>query len=252
MTPPARSAGVGTVTTAPAPIPRGRAPLRRWALVLAALVLAVAAGVVAGREWGGGTTSSSVVQGSGVPATQVRALPPFTSVELGGSNAVTVRVGGEQAVVVHADDNLVDAVTTIVRGGRLVVDDRGDFSTKSPMSVDVTVPELEGVALTGSGILNVSRAIGPRLTARLEGSGVLAVGGAVDGIDALLSGSGDMRLGDLVARHATAVVSGSGRITVNATESLDASVSGSGAILYGGDPARVVRRVTGSGAIVRR
>jgi hypothetical protein len=48
----------------------------------------------------------------------------------------------------------------------------------------------------------------------------------------------------------TAVVSGSGRIVVTATRSLDASVSGSGAIFYGGDPTKVVTSITGSGAVV--
>jgi hypothetical protein len=44
-------------------------------------------------------------------------------------------------------------------------------------------------------------------------------------------------------------VSGSGSIFVTATKSLDASVSGSGAILYVGSPKQVTKSVTGSGAI---
>ena len=45
------------------------------------------------------------------------------------------------------------------------------------------------------------------------------------------------------------VVSGSGLVLVTATEQLDASVPGSGAILYSGDPAEVAKSITGSGAI---
>ena len=40
-----------------------------------------------------------------------------------------------------------------------------------------------------------------------------------------------------------------GRIIVNATNSLDASVRGSGAILYRGNPPHMTKSVTGSGAI---
>jgi hypothetical protein len=53
----------------------------------------------------------------------------------------------------------------------------------------------------------------------------------------------------LVADDVRAVVSGSGSIFVTATESLDGSVSGSGAILYTGNPPDVTRNVTGTGAI---
>jgi hypothetical protein len=44
-------------------------------------------------------------------------------------------------------------------------------------------------------------------------------------------------------------VSGSGSIFVTATKRLDASVSGSGAILYAGSPPNVTSNITGSGAI---
>ena len=53
----------------------------------------------------------------------------------------------------------------------------------------------------------------------------------------------------LVANDVRAVVSGSGSIFVTATKSLDASVSGSGAILYAGSPPNVTSNITGSGAI---
>src|SRR5215475_1784510 len=62
-----------------------------------------------------GASSSSTTEGSGVPAAQTRDLPAFDSVELAGSNNVSIRVGEKQAVVVKADDNLLDRVTTEVK-----------------------------------------------------------------------------------------------------------------------------------------
>lgn len=55
--------------------------------------------------------------------------------------------------------------------------------------------------------------------------------------------------GDVVARDALAAVSGSGRIVVKATRSLDASVTDDGVIQYEGNPAGIATSVTGSGAI---
>jgi Putative auto-transporter adhesin, head GIN domain len=53
----------------------------------------------------------------------------------------------------------------------------------------------------------------------------------------------------LIARNVDAVIRGSGTIFVTATQSLDAKVPGSGAVLYGGDPAQVRTSITGSGAV---
>src|SRR5512132_1470674 len=87
---------------------------------------------------------------------------------------------------------------------------------------------------------------------RLPGSGVLRVSGTVDRLDATLEGSGDMQLENLIARDATARVSGSGRLQVHATGTLDASVSGTRVILYSGTPVDVTQDVTGTGAITRQ
>ena len=64
-----------------------------------------------------------------------------------------------------------------------------------------------------------------------------------------MGGSGTVQFTRLVANDVKALVSGSGSIFVTATTSLDASVSGSGAILYAGNPQDVTQNVTGSGAI---
>jgi hypothetical protein len=48
-----------------------------------------------------------------------------------------------------------------------------------------------------------------------------------------------------------AVISASGDIHLSAMHSLDASVPGSGAILYGGNPRHLTTSVTGSGEITR-
>ena len=66
-------------------------------------------------------SSSASGQGSGVAASQTRDVAGFSGIELAGSNVVTVRVGGTQSVVVHADDNLLSRVTTQVRAGSLVI-----------------------------------------------------------------------------------------------------------------------------------
>jgi hypothetical protein len=239
------------MTTAPTTMPQRRAP-HVLVLVLLGVLLGAAIATPIALLFRNGVSLSSALRGSGRAATQARVLPAFRELELAGSNIVNVRVGGKQSVTVHGDDNLLRYVTTKVDGGRLAIGQSRSFATRSPMSVAVTVPSLNALALSGSGILTVEGVQGGSLRIRLPGSGLLTASGAVDRLDAVVAGSGQLRLGQLVARDATAAVAGSGEIELQATHSLDALVSGSGAILYGGNPGKVTRNVTGSGAIVGR
>jgi Putative auto-transporter adhesin, head GIN domain len=73
--------------------------------------------------------------------------------------------------------------------------------------------------------------------------------GTTDSLEVELNGSGEAQLQHLVARDVHAVVSGSGRARVNATETLEASVPGSGAIEYKGGPTQVKKTVHGVGYV---
>jgi hypothetical protein len=240
------------MSTAPTPLPHRQVPHVRTAILLGLLVgvVAIAVGILLlVRDTGGGTSSSGVVRGSGAAATDTRAVPAFGAVDLTGANAVVVSVGVDRSVTVHGDGNLLPYVSTEVRAGTLEIGQTREFSTSAPMSVEVGVPSLDAVTLSGSGTLTVSGVRADRFTVRVTGSGVVTVTGAATTLEATLSGTGDVRLGDLVAQDVTATVSGSGRMEVNATRSLDATVAGVGSIVYGGHPAQVKTTVTGTGSI---
>jgi hypothetical protein len=215
--------------------------------VVAVLVLAAAVVALLGR----GGSSSSGMRGSGVTATQLRALAGFSRIDLAGSNDVTVVAGGRQTVVVHADSNLIRYVTTRVADGTLVIGTTGSFTTRTPMGVEVSVPSLVAVKLSGSGEISVTRIDAPQLTVTLSGSGALSASGTTARLDVTVGGSGLAQLSDLTARDVHAVVTGSGLIRVTATASLDAAVPGTGAIVYSGNPPRVTSSVTGTGAVTR-
>jgi Putative auto-transporter adhesin, head GIN domain len=240
------------MTVAPTPVHAGPEHRRSAWLAIAALAV-VAGGLAVALLYHYdvfGSSSSSGVEGSGVPATQTREVAPFSGVELAGANNVIVHVGETQSVVVHADDNLLDRVTTEVQSGRLVIgNEPGSFSTKSPMVVEIAVPSLDALTLSGSGNISVEGVAAKSLDVSLPGSGMLSGAGSADRLDVTVGGSGTVQFTELAAKHVRAGVSGSGSIFVTATESLAASVSGSGAIIYAGSPGEVTRDITGSGAI---
>jgi Putative auto-transporter adhesin, head GIN domain len=231
------------MSIAPTPFHTRRAPHRYQAALAAALVLVLVAIIVLLVFKG---------SGSGVAATQTRSLAPFTGIELAGSNDVTVQVGRTQSVIVHADKDLLGRVTTEVKSGQLVIGNTGrGFRSKTPMSVAVRVPSLAVFTLSGSGVVSLTGINARAFTVSIPGtgSGVVRASGTVDRLDITVGGSGAAQLTQLVARDVRAVVSGSGAIMLTATGSLNAAVTGDGAILYSGNPAHVTTTVTGTGAI---
>jgi hypothetical protein len=218
------------------------------------VLVGITAALVASHVQDDDSTRATHVQGSGIPASERRDLPPsFASVELAGANTVAIRVGQDrQAVVVRGDANLLDHVTTEVRDGELTIASHGRFTTATPMRVDLTIPWLESVTLSGNGTIRVDGVNAEHLFVQLPGSGVLEANGSTERLDVSLTGSGVVRLGDLVAQDVTARVAGTGELDVHATHSLHASLSGAGAIFYRGDPATLTQEVTGTGTISKR
>jgi len=230
------------ITTAPhrssQPAHHGR-PILIAALIA---VLAVVAAAIALLAYGS----------SGTVATQTRTVASFTSLDLAGSNNVTITVGRPQSVVVHADSSLINHVTTEVVAGTLVIGDTGSFTASGPMSVDVSVPSLTALSLSGSGQISASGISTLQLTATISGSGQLSAAGTATRLDVTINGDGKAQLSQLSARDVDAVISGSGLIQVTATASLEAAVPGSGTIIYSGNPPQVTTSVTGSGTVTRR
>ena len=243
------------MTVAPTPPLRPALQHHRSRWVLLAVLAFILGGLAVGLLYhfevlGGSSSSASGTEGSGVPATQTRAVSAFHSVELVGRNNVVIHVGEKRSVVVRADDNLLGRVTTKVASGKLVIGNTpGSLTTKSPMSVVVDVPTLSAVTLAGGGNIVVVGSKAERLTVMLSGGGNVTGRGIARLLDVTLSGAGTASFTQLPANSVHAVLSGSGTIYVTATGRLDAAVPGSGTIIYSGNPRDVTKSVTGSGAI---
>jgi hypothetical protein len=197
------------------------------------------------------TSSSPAGGGSGVSATQSRALPRFTGVDLAGDNNVVIQVGGRRSVVVHADSNLLGRVTTRVRSGRLVIGTTpGNLAAKTPMYVMVTLPSLTSLTLSGAGNISATGVDSHALDIALPGTGTIHATGSVRRLGVTISGEGTVALRGLVARDARATLSGDGSILLTATRRLKAELPGTGTIVYGGSPSQLTQHVTGTGTIV--
>lgn len=218
--------------------------------VAAALALAAVTAFLLVRFDAFGGSSSSPARGTGAATSQERELPGFRSVELAGRNDVTISVGRRQSVVVYGDRAAIRHVTTAVVAGRLVIGNtRGGPASSSPMHVEISMPWLTALRLSGNGIITATNVTASPLTVSLTGDGIVKATGTATDVGVALAGFGDVELGHLVARNVTAALGGTGQISVYARESLRASLSGSGVIEYFGHPARLATEITGTGAI---
>ena len=221
----------------------------------------------------GGDGGKTVV-GSGHIVDVARKTGAFSTIRVDGSVDVDAHPGPNPGVTVRADDNIEPLVETAIEGDALVVRLRKGTSlrTSHEMKVVVEFAQLAGAQQHGSGDLHISAVNGPKFDARITGSGDLVVdnaqvgslaisvagsgdvhiAGRADSADFQIAGSGDIHASDLAARRVEVKVRGSGDADVNATETLAASVAGSGDVTYGGHPHDVSRNVAGSGSISPR
>lgn len=190
-----------------------------------------------------------VRRGSGELATEERDLDGFDAVQVTGIFDVEVRVGAEHRVVLRGDDNLLEYVTTEVRGGALELGmERGRYELDEPLRAEVHLPELRALATTGSGDARVHGVDRAELALSITGSGDVEVAGRVESVTLNCSGSGEADLTGLEARRATVTISGSSDVELSVEERLEVSISGSGTVRYGGKPA-VSISISGSGDV---
>src|ERR1700760_4527436 len=185
------------MSTARASVHRPSA-VRRYGRALVALLLAVVVIVLLIDRVAFNNSTSPRATGSGIEATQVRSLPPFSALDLTGANHVTVHVGATQSVTVHADDNLIGRITTRVQSGSLLIGNTpGNFSTRAPTIVAVTVPSLGAITLTGYGNITGTGLNSQSLTVALAGYGNVRATGTAARLDVKMSGAGNAILGQL-------------------------------------------------------
>ena len=192
-------------------------------------------------------------EGSGTEASEVRDLDAFERIDLKGSADISVRIGPEQKVTVTTDDNLLDNIVTRVRGRHtLQIDTKGSFSTEKGIKIDIVVPSLTYVGISGSGDVQVDGLKQEAIEIEIEGSGDVNLSGEVDRIEVDVAGSGDIDARSLKAKSAYVDLDGSGDVDVFASEDFDGTVNGSGDITVYGNPPRISRSVHGSGDISMR
>jgi hypothetical protein len=193
--------------------------------------------------------SPNTIQGSGVAKTETRDVGAFSRIDSTGSADVIVTIGDKQSLTVEADDNILPLIDTEVKGDKLVISSHDSYSPRTDIKITITVPKLDEASVRGSGTIKASGVDAQDFKTQLTGSGDISLEGKATSLKATVTGSGSLDASKFTVGDADVRVSGSGDARINASKSLNASVSGSGDVQYSGNPSAVERHVSGSGSV---
>jgi hypothetical protein len=192
------------------------------------------------------------VEGSGNVITESREVSGFNEIVLGGSGRVLVEVTGTESLTIEAEDNIMPFLETRVSNGSLRLDASRSISPTVEIVYTITAATLDGLIISGSGIVEAEAVDGTDFRADISGSGDVDVEGTLSGLLSVsISGSGEFDGESLTGPEGRVDVSGSGNAVVNVTDALEVSVSGSGDVEYVGQPT-VDSDVSGSGTVSPR
>lgn len=216
--------------------------------------------------------------GSGNVITRSYEVQDFTDVELLGSMSARIVQGDTFKVEVTIDDNLIDMVNVEVWEQQLKIGmkQRSSWSwgvrrQHTAYRVLITMPTMKAlqvsgsatvvmegfkdsssyydIIMSGSGNVRADALVAEKIMTSVKGSGSIKLKGRTKELDHTLSGSGALYAFDCPASVVKVMVRGSGIAQVNAADSLDVTISGSGNVMYKGVPVKLQTAIRGSGRV---
>ncbi|UCC81164.1 MAG: DUF2807 domain-containing protein [Candidatus Zixiibacteriota bacterium] len=200
---------------------------------------------------------SHTIYGSGDLVSESRPLPHFNSIVVNTVAYVGITRGDGQEVVVTADDNIVEYISTRVSDGALYISVYGGVSLSDyTLEFDITVTDLEAVivnsvaTIEGNGsfdcdylvfemnsVGNINVDINAVEVYSINNSvGTIELSGAASRHNAAVSSVGSNRAYDLETDTTFVVVSSVGNAYVKANAYLHATINSIGSIYYRGYP----------------
>lgn len=205
-----------------------------------------------------------------------RDVASFSEISLRISAKVYLKQGNNQSVEVAAKSSALEELITEVKDRKLIIRYKSNNffrNSFNPGKVEifVTVPEVDGLsvsgsgdivaedeiktrildlAISGSGKISIEDLQAERVKAAVSGSGDIEIedGEVTDDLTVAISGSGGVKAENLEAENVEVKISGSGNCSITSNGSLNARIAGSGNVYYKGNP-NVDSSVAGSGRV---
>lgn len=192
------------------------------------------------------------VQGSGTLKTEKRNVSGFNKIDAGGAVNVEVSVGGNFLVEVQADDNLLANIKTETSGDTLKIYSADRISTKTPINIKISMPEIENFEVSGASSGNLSNVKADDLELKASGASKIKIEGTAKEVNADLSGASTLEAENLKTENAKVEASGASKATVSATGDLDVDASGASRITYTGEPKNLKQNSSGASSVSKK
>ena len=220
----------------------------------------------------------SCKKGNGMLVTEEINIEDYDAINITGSAVVNYeQVGGPPYLKFTIDENILKNVNIYVKKGTLHVslknkgnvgvsytsyivntnsrnlsDINSSGSGKINLLSDVKTDDLN-IELSGSGSVNSEKSvIVNTLKSSISGSGKVSLKGESETCILEITGSGRITSSGFSTAHLKCHISGSGKVEMHVTESIECNISGSGNLTYSGEPSSVNHSVNGSGKLVKR
>lgn len=211
------------------------------------------------------------ITGSGNVTTEKRTVhSDFKSIEVSNAIDLTIEQSDKVEIIVEADDNLQNSITTKVENGVLIVAcDYNSFIDIESKKVTVKMPIIEALrASSASSIKSINTLKGENISLRTSSAASMKLNIASDNIDCksssgssisiegmalslktTASSGSDINANDLLANEVNAIASSGATINVHPIVSLKAKASSGSNINYNTTPKTIEKR-SSSGASI--
>lgn len=187
-------------------------------------------------------TSSCIAEGGPTVITQKKELPAFSSISLSGVSTVRIHKG-PQEVLLTIDSNKANRYVTTVKDNRLYLGIKcnslsawWDLLNLKTCEVDITVPDLDGLAVNGAGRIITDDFIFGKLELKVNGAGEILIKGTASELNISCNGSGKVFSRNLRANCGTINLNGAASVEVNMVEFMTVNIKGAGKLVYYGNP----------------
>lgn len=193
----------------------------------------------------------SEITGSGKRVNEKRQVAPFTSITTEGAFNIEVACQKDLGLEVEGDDNVLEYVKTEVTNDVLRLRSTKGYSTNEPVKIKISVPNLEGLSVSGAGKIDIKGMKNDKFEIDSNGAPAIVVSGTTKMIDINTNGAGKIDTHNLHAARGVVESNGVSRVDLDVAEELDVTVSGPSSVFYRGDP-RVTKNIRGPGKVERK
>ena len=214
-----------------------------------------------------------VIRGSGNLTTENREVSGFNEIRLDGAGRLVVTQGSTESLVIEAEDNIINELTSDVQGNTLVlgfqdqpwqtsliptrtitytltVSDLTDitFNGAGDFSMDRLETSSLNLDINGAGQYNIAELMADSLSVEITGTGTISIAGQVTTQTVNIDGAGNYQAADLQTVSTEITINGLGNGTVWASDTLDITINGAGNLNFYGNPS-VTQDISGAGDI---